>query len=86
LGQEKDVLSIIMVHEVITIYTDAKVEEALPPMINSDVGSIIMMREDTPIGVITEREVTRFAIHRDKLLSLPVTKLMPTPIQTATTD
>lgn len=86
LGQEKDVLSTIMTPRVITIDADAKVEEALRLMIQSDVGSVIIMREDTPIGVITERDVTRFAIRGDKLLSLPVTKLMSTPIQTATPD
>jgi CBS domain-containing protein len=83
LGQEKDVLSTIMTHKVITIDADAKVEEALRLMITFDVGSVIITRESTPIGVITERDVTRFAIRGDRLLSLPVTNLMSTPIQTA---
>ena len=86
LGQEKDVLSTIMTPKVITIDADAKVEEALRLMVKSDVGSVIITSEDTPIGVITERDVTRFAIRGDKLLSLPLTKLMSTPIQTATPD
>ena len=86
LGKEKDVLSTIMTPKVITIEADAKVEEALRLMIKFDVGSVIITRDDTPIGVITERDVTRFAIRGDRLLSLPVTGLMSTPIQTASPD
>jgi len=86
LGQEKDVLSTIMTSKVITIDANAKVEEALGMMIKFDVGSVIITREGTPIGVITERDVTRFAIRGDRLLSLPVTNLMSTPIQTASPD
>jgi len=75
-----------MTPNVITIDADAEVEEALRLMIKFDVGSVIITREGTPIGVITERDVTRFAIRGDKLLMLPVTKVMSKPIQTATPE
>jgi len=83
LGNEKDVLSTIMTRKVLTIDADSKVEEALRLMVEFDVGSVIITRENAPIGVITERDVTRSAIRGDKLLSLPAASLMSTPIQTA---
>ena len=63
-----------------------KVETALRLMVKSDVGSVIVTDEGKPVGVITERDVTRSSIHGDQLLALPVTKLMSIPIQTASPD
>jgi len=81
-----DVLSSIMTPEVITVDVKAKVEEALRVMVKSDVGSVIVTDNGRPVGVITERDVTRTSIRGDQFLSLPVTSLMSIPIQTASPD
>ena len=81
-----DVLSSIMTPEVITVDVKANVEEALRVMVKSDVGSVIVMDNGRPVGVITERDVTRTSIRGDQFLSLPVTSLMSIPIQTASPD
>jgi CBS domain-containing protein len=75
-----------MTSEVITVDVNEKVETALRLMVKSDVGSVIVTDEGKPVGVITERDVTRSSMHGDELLALPVTKLMSHPIQTASPD
>ena len=75
-----------MTREVITVDVKEKVETALRLMVKSDVGSVIVTEEGRPVGVITERDVTRSSIHGNQLLALPVTKLMSQPVQTASPD
>ncbi|MGO9645841.1 MAG: cyclic nucleotide-binding/CBS domain-containing protein [Candidatus Bathyarchaeia archaeon] len=78
-----DVLSTIMTPKVITVKADEKVEVALRLMVKLDVGSVIVMDMDRPVGIITERDVTRASLSGDQLLILPVTSLMSKPLQTA---
>ncbi len=52
-----------------------KVEEALRVMVKFDVGSVIVTDNGRPVGIITERDVTRASIQGSQLLSLPVTRV-----------
>lgn len=81
-----DVLSSIMTPEVITVDVKENVEVALRVMVKFDVGSVIVTDNGRPVGVITERDVTRTSIRGDQFLSSPVTSLMSIPIQTASPD
>lgn len=81
-----DVLSSIMTPEVITVDVKENVEVALRVMVKFDIGSVIVTDNGRPVGVITERDVTRTSIRGDQFLSSPVTSLMSIPIQTASPD
>lgn len=86
LVRDRDVLSSIMTSEVLTVDVNAKVEEALRVMVRADVGSVVVTENGSPVGVVTERDVTRSSIRGNQLLSLPVSQLMSKPLQTASPD
>jgi CBS domain-containing protein len=77
-------LSEIMTTKVVTVDISERVEEALRLMVKFDVGSIIVVDKQKPVGIITERDVTRAALRGDSLLKLPVRSLMSRPLQTTT--
>jgi CBS domain-containing protein len=77
-------LSEIMTTKVVTVDISERVEEALRLMVKFDIGSVIVVDKQKPVGIITERDVTRAALRGDSLLRLPVRSLMSRPLQTAT--
>jgi CBS domain-containing protein len=83
---EHAVLSEIMTSKVITVDISERVEEVLRLMVKFDVGSVIVVDKQKPVGIITERDVTRAALRGDSLLRLPARSLMSRPLQTATPD
>ncbi len=74
-------LSEIMTTKVITVDISERVEEALRLMIKFDVGSVIVTDKQKPIGIITERDITRASLRGDSLLKIPVRGLMSKPVQ-----
>jgi CBS domain-containing protein len=80
---ERASLSEIMTTHVVTIDISERVEEALRLMVKYDVGSIVVVDKEKPVGIVTERDVTRAALRGDSLLKLPVRSLMSRPLQTA---
>jgi CBS domain-containing protein len=81
--REKGVLSEIMSTKTVTVGIDEYVEEALRLMVKFDVGSVIVIDGSKPVGIVTERDVTRASLRGDLLLKLPVRSLMSRPLQTA---
>jgi CBS domain-containing protein len=77
-------LSEIMTTKVVTVDISERVEEALRLMVKFDVGSIIVVDKQKPVGIITERDITRAALRGDTLLRLPARSLMSRPLQTTT--
>ena len=83
---EHSFLSEIMTRKVITVDISERVEEALRLMVKFDVGSVLVMDKEKPVGIITERDMTRAALRGDSLLRLPARSLMSRPLQTAPPD
>ena len=79
-------LSEIMTTKVVTVDISERVEEALRLMVKFDVGSIIVVDKQKPVGIITERDITRAALRGDTLLRLPARSLMSRPLQTTTSN
>lgn len=79
-------LSEIMTRKVVTVDISERVEEALRLMVKFDIGSIVVVDKQRPVGIITERDVTRAALRGDSLLKLPARSLMSRPLQTGTPD
>jgi len=77
----KNSLSEIMTAKVITVDISERVEEALRLMIKFDVGSVIVTDKQKPVGIITERDITRASLRGDSLLKIPVRGLMSKPVQ-----
>jgi CBS domain-containing protein len=79
-------LSEIMTTKVVTVDISERVEEALRLMVKFDIGSVVVVDKQKPVGIVTERDVTRAALRGDSLLRLPVRSLMSRPLQTTTPD
>jgi len=81
MATKDSLLSEIMTRKVVSIDVSELIEEALRLMIKFDVGSIVVTDRQKPIGIVTERDVTRAALRGDSLLKIPVRSLMSRPIQ-----
>jgi CBS domain-containing protein len=79
-------LSEIMTRKVITVDIGERVEEALRLMVKYDIGSVVVMDKEKPVGIITERDITRAALRGDSMLRIPARSLMSRPLQTVTPD
>jgi CBS domain-containing protein len=79
-------LSEIMTRKVVTVDIGERVEEALRLMVKYDIGSVVVVDKENPVGIITERDITRAALRGDSMLRLPTRSLMSRPLQTATAD
>ena len=77
-------LSEIMTTKVVAVDISERVEEALRLMVKFDIGSVVVVDKQRPVGIITERDITRAALRGDSLLRLPVRSLMSRPLQTTT--
>ena len=75
-------LSEIMTSKVVTVDISERVEEALRLMVRYDVGSVVVMDKEKPVGIITERDITRAALRGDSMLRLSARSLMSRPLQT----
>ena len=84
--KQKSALSEIMTTKVITVDISERVEEALRLMIKFDVGSVIVTDKQKPVGIITERDITRASLRGDSLLKIPVRGLMSKPVQSVDPD
>ncbi len=83
---ESALLSEIMTTNIVTMDITERVEEALRLMVKFDIGSVVVTDKQSPVGIITERDVTRAALRGDSLLKLPARSLMSRPLQTGTPD
>jgi len=83
---QNNLVSEIMTRKVVTVDITERVEEALRLMVKFDIGSIVVMDKEKPVGIITERDVSRAALRGDSLLRIPVRSLMSRPLQTITPD
>ena len=79
-------LSEIMTRRVITVDISERVEEALRLMVKYDIGSVVVMDKEKPVGIITERDITRSALRGDSMLRIPARSLMSRPLETVTPD
>jgi len=86
INPKQNLVSEIMTRNVITIDISERVEEALRLMIKYDVGSVIVTDKENPVGIITERDITRSAVRGDGMLRLPARSLMSRPLQTVKSD
>jgi len=74
-----------MTRKLVTVSFDAPVKKALATMIRRDIGSVIVLKKGEPVGIITERDVTRNSLlptRGKKVYERPVTRFMSHPLIT----
>ena len=81
----EDIIGAIMTRDLVTIRADASVKKALQTLVRNDIGSLIVVKNGEPAGIITERDVTRRSLHAAKgkrLYDQPASKIMTHPLVT----
>jgi|Deesub1362A_J573_1020465.scaffolds.fasta_scaffold00166_16 CBS domain-containing protein len=70
----------IMVKEVVTISSHASLLEAAKKMDENDIGCIIIIEDNSPVGIVTEKDFLKKVIARQRDLNDSITSIMTTPI------
>jgi CBS domain-containing protein len=76
----------VMSSPVVSVAPDATVAQALRAMIDHDIGAVVVAEGDTPLGVFTERDVTRRILDDEDLLGRSVEDVMSSPVVTASPE
>lgn len=77
----------IMTIDPITVNINTKLSEAAEIMVHLDVGSIIVMEKNNPVGILTERDMVKKIISKNATPnSLKLKNVMTTPLITLDAD
>jgi len=69
---------------VTTIDSDSALDVAAQLMVQHDIGSVIVVEAKNPIGIVTERDITKQVIKGKDVLKKPIKQVMSKPLVTAT--
>src|SRR5690242_13271942 len=70
----------IMKKSVITIDSSLTVKDAAKMMEDAGVGCLVVMENNAPVGILTERDFVRRIAAHEKSLSTPVKEVMSSPL------
>jgi len=71
----------LMTKDVLTIDANKTVIEAAVLMSQSDVGDLVAIENNTPVGIVTERDFVRRVLALGKSTSTRVSEIMSTPLK-----
>jgi CBS domain-containing protein len=83
---EKDTLGNLMSSPVTTTDSKTRLGDAARLMIKHDIGAVVVVEGRTPVGIITERDITKQVVRGVDVLKKPVKQVMSHPLLTATPD
>ena len=76
----------VMTKTVITVESNKTVTEAAALMAENDVGNLIVMDDNTPIGIVTERDFVRRVLAKEKNPKTKISEVMSTPLRVIDPD
>jgi len=76
----------VMTKTVITVEANKTVIEAAALMAENDVGNLIVMDDNTPIGIVTERDFVRRVLAKEKPSKTKISEIMSTPLRVIDPD
>ncbi len=76
----------IMKREVVVVTPDISVREASKIMSKYDIGSLIVVEDDNPVGILTERDILNLVARDENLDEIKVGKVMSRNIITIEAD
>ena len=79
-------VSEIMTKILFTISKDITVYQALMEMANKSISCLIVAQDDSPLGILTERDVGKLLVDYTNVSELKVEEVMSSPVQTASPD
>lgn len=69
---------------VTTMESKGTLGDAARLMIQHDIGSVVVVEGKNPVGIVTERDITKQVIKRNDVLNKPIEQVMSKPLLTAT--
>ncbi len=76
----------VMTEKVITIEVNKTVSEATALMAQNDVANLIVMDDNIPIGIVTERDFVRRVLAKEKPSKTKISEIMSTPLRVIDPD
>ncbi len=80
---EQDTLGHVMSSPVTTMGANGTLGSAAQLMISHDIGSVVVVEGNNPVGIITERDITKQVVKGNDVLKTPVKQIMSKPLVTA---
>jgi len=71
----------LMTKNVVTIDDDKTVAEAAGLMAEHDIGDLVIMHDNSPVGIVTERDFVRRVLAEGKSRNIKVSEVMTTPLK-----
>jgi len=79
--RDADTVHGVMTSDVVTVTPTDPVRSAIGKMLERDIGSVIVVEDGAPVGIFTERDVTRRVLEDHGLLDRQVADVMSgTPV------
>ena len=82
-SKEGDELRSLMSKPVISMDSDGNVASAAQIMVRHNIGSVVVVEGKKPVGIITERDITKQVIKGEEVLKGPVKNVMTKSLVTA---
>jgi CBS domain-containing protein len=76
----------VMSVPVITINAIDTLRVAAECMVKNNIGAIVVVEGNNPVGIVTERDVTKLVITGDAALMNPVSQVMSHPLRASTKE
>jgi CBS domain-containing protein len=76
----------VMTKTVITVESTKTVTEAAALMAENDVSNLIVLEDNMPIGIITERDFVRRVLAKEKSPKTKISEVMSTPLRVIDPD
>jgi signal-transduction protein with cAMP-binding, CBS, and nucleotidyltransferase domain len=70
----------VMKENIISIDSEMTVKDAAVKMKEKNVGCVIITKQDSPVGIITERDFVRRIAANEKTLATPLSEVMSSPL------
>ena len=70
----------VMINEVTTLDSSSLIKDAAKLMDEKDIGCIIITKEQSPVGIITERDFVKRIASKEKSHISPLEEVMSTPL------
>ena len=76
----------VMINDVASLDSTSMIMEAAKLMDDKNIGCIVVIKENLPVGIITERDFVRRVASKEKPLTSPLEDVMSSPLITIDPD
>ena len=70
----------VMINQVATLDSSSMIKDAAKLMDEKNIGCVIVTKQDSPIGILTERDFVRRIASKEKPLTSPIEEVMSSPL------